>query len=136
MIDYTLTFDGGCKNNGDPNAQAYGSYQLKTRTGQEVVERLEFSTGTTNNQAEYHALIGGLVDLLERIQKHDRFAADFTLEVIGDSALVLNQVQGMWKCKKEHLRPLRDHAQQLAGCFKEVKFTWVNSEHNVTVLGH
>jgi ribonuclease HI len=102
------------------------SYQLKTRTGQQVIERLKFSAGTTKNQAEYHALIGGLVDLLERIQARGRSASDLTLQVIGDSQLVLNQVQGAWGCKKEHLRPLRDYAQQLAGCFKEVKFTWVN----------
>jgi ribonuclease HI len=76
------------------------------------------------------------VDLLERIQARGRSASEFTLEVIGDSALMLNQVQGTWKCKKEHLRPLRDYAQQLAGCFKEVKWTWVNRECNVEVLGH
>ena len=66
-MDYTITFDGGSKNNGTPDAQGYGSYQINTRTGQSVIERLEFGPGVTNSEAEYHALIGGLVDLVERI---------------------------------------------------------------------
>ncbi len=135
-MDYTITFDGGSKNNGAPDAHGYGSYQIKTRTGQSVIERLEFEPGTTNNEAEYHALIGGLVDLSERIHKHGHSAAGYTLEVIGDSQLVLYQVQGTWKCKKEHLRPLRDYAQQLAGCFKAVKWTWKERSNSVEVLGH
>jgi len=135
-MDYTITFDGGAKNNGTSDAQGYGSYQIKTRTGREVVERLELGPGVTSSEAEYHALIGGLVDLLERIQAHNRSAADFTLAVTGDSQLVLNQVQGAWQCKAENLRPLRDHAQQLATCFKEVEWTWKGRDHNVEVLGH
>ena len=59
-----------------------------------------------------------------------------TLEMRGDSALVLNQVQGTWKTKKEHLRPLRDQAQAIIALFKEVKFVWQPREESVQILGH
>jgi ribonuclease HI len=61
---------------------------------------------------------------------------EFTLEIRGDSALVLNQVQGTWKTKKGHLRPLRDRAQAIIALFKEVEFVWQPREESVEVLGH
>ena len=61
---------------------------------------------------------------------------EFSLEIRGDSALVLNQVQGTWKTKKEHLRPLRDRAQAIIALFNEVESVWQPREDSVEVLGH
>ena len=109
-MDYLIIFDGGSKNNGSPNSQAYGSYQLSV-AGKQDTKRLQFPTGTTNNEAEYKSLIAALEDLIGRIQRANRPVGEYTLEIRGDSALVINQVQGTWQTKKEHLRPLRDRAQ-------------------------
>jgi ribonuclease HI len=51
-----------------------------------------------NNEAEYEAVIAGLLicsmaDLLDPI-------------IYTDSALVANQINGKWKCKKDNLIPL------------------------------
>ena len=134
-MDYTIIFDGGSRNNGSPNSEGYGSYQLSV-TGKQETKRLQFPTGTTNNEAEYRSLIAALEDLIGRIQHANRPVAEFTLEIRGDSALVINQVQGTWQTKKEHLRPLRDRAQAIIALFKEVEFVWQPREESVEVLGH
>ena len=134
-MDYTITFDGGSRNNGSVNSEAYGSYRICTASRNEII-RLTFPAGTTNNEAEYKSLIAALEDLIGRIQRANRPVGDFTLEIRGDSALVVNQVQGTWKTKKEHLRPLRDTAQAIIALFKEVEFVWQPREETVEVLGH
>jgi ribonuclease HI len=135
-VDYTITFDGGSRNNGSPDAEGYGSYEISTATGRTEIIRLTFPAGTTNNEAEYKSLIASLEDLVGRIQRANRAVGGFTLELRGDSALVLNQVQGTWKTKKEHLRPLRDRAQALIALFKSLEFVWQPREESVQVLGH
>ena len=134
-MDYLIIFDGASKNNGSPNSEAYGSYQLSV-TGKQEIRRLQFPTGTTSNEAEYKSLIAALEDLLGRIQRANRAVGDFTLEIRGDSALVINQVQGTWQTKKEHLRPLRDRAQAIIALFKDIEFVWQPREESVQVLGH
>jgi ribonuclease HI len=134
-VDYRIIFDGGSKNNGSHDAEGYGSYQLSV-AGKREIKRLQFPAGTTNNEAEYQSLIAALEDLLGRIQHANRAAGDFTLEIRGDSALVINQVQGTWKTRQKHLRPLRDRAQAIIALFKEVEFVWQPREETVEVLGH
>jgi ribonuclease HI len=50
---------------------------------------------STNNRAEYQALIKGL-ELLKEVR------AD-TVEVFGDSMLVINQLAGIYECRSEVL---------------------------------
>jgi ribonuclease HI len=133
-MDYLIIFDGGSKRNGAPDAEAYGSYQLSV-AGKQEIKRLQFPSGT-NNEAEYKALIGALEDLITGIHKANRFAGEFTLEIWGDSVLVINQVQGTWRTKQEHLHPLRDRAQAITARFKQVEFVWQPREESVRVLGH
>ena len=59
----------------------------------------------TNNEAEYIALVGGL-----------RKAAQLGIRVLnvkGDSSLVVNQVNGTWKVKTDHLRPMFEEARRI-----------------------
>jgi ribonuclease HI len=134
-MDYQIIFDGGSRNNGSPNSEGYGSYQLSV-TGKQETKRLRFPAGTTSNEAEYKSLIAALEDLIGRIQRANRPVGEYTLEIRGDSALVLNQVQGTWQTKKQHLRPLRDRAQAVVALFKEVEFVWHPREESMKVLGH
>jgi hypothetical protein len=50
--------------------------------------------------------------------------------------LVLNQMQGTWKTRQEHLRSLRDRAQEIIALFKSVEFVWQPREKSIEVLGH
>ena len=140
MSDYTLTFDGGASNNGRA-CRSYGSYQLKTAGGKSQLVRLEFEDGTTNNEAEYKSLVAGLLDLVGRISESPYQPSQFTLKVIGDSQLVLYQVntqndQPQWRCNEEHLRVHRDKARELLANFNRWKVEWVPREYIVGVLGH
>lgn len=133
-MDYTLIFDGGSL--GNPG-QGYGSYALTRNTdGKQRLERLEFGDEMTNNVAEYKSLIAGLADILDTIEGAGRDPSEFSIEVRGDSRLVLNQTAGEWKVKKRHLRPLCDRARELLEHFGQFELTWQEREASVDVLGH
>ena len=75
----------------------------------------------TNNVAEYHAVINGL-----------RAARAFTggrLEVRSDSELVVRQLTGRYRIRKEHLADLAAEVQQQVRTFAEVRFESVPREH-------
>jgi ribonuclease HI len=134
-VHYEIVFDGGSRNNGSLGAEAYGSYRLSAGPRSEI-KRLQFSPGTTNNGAEYQALIAALEDLRSRILRAGKKPEDFTVLIRGDSKIVINQVSGSWKCKHAGLKPLCDQAQLLVSKFKEVQLIWHRREQSVAILGH
>jgi len=77
---------------------------------------------TTNNEAEYHALIEGLKAVAE--WKPDR------LELYLDSKLVVEQVSGRYKIKKPELQVLCRKATELMRSFGEVDVKHVEREKN------
>ena len=77
---------------------------------------------TTNNVAEYRALIAGL-EAAHAISAH-------AVRVRGDSKLVIEQVEGRWKVKQPHLRPLCDQARSLLDGFERVDLAHVRREFN------
>ncbi|MDH7473848.1 MAG: ribonuclease HI family protein [Anaerolineae bacterium] len=132
--DYILVFDGGAQGNPGPG---YGSYALLRRQdgGQEIV-RLEFGGEMTNNEAEYESLIAGLKDLLARIQQAGQDPAGFTVEVRGDSALVINQVAGAWKAKDARMKALRGQVRALLSRFAGYNLRLQPRKESVRALGH
>ncbi|HID86432.1 MAG TPA: ribonuclease HI family protein [Anaerolineae bacterium] len=134
QADYTLIFDGGSLGNPGPG---YGSYVLiRHRDGRQRIRRLNFKEEMTSNEAEYRALIAGLEDLLETIRSAGRRPSDFSLEVRGDSRLILNQVAGTWKTRQPHLMPLCDRARELLNRFGAFTLTWQGRERSEEALGH
>jgi ribonuclease HI len=95
-----VNVDGGARGNPGPAAIAAVA---STAEGAVVAERGEAIGETTNNVAEYRALLLG-IELARALDATE-------LELVGDSQLVVRQVQGAYKVKQEHLRPL--HAQVL-----------------------
>jgi ribonuclease HI len=67
--------------------------------------------------AEYRALIRGLEAARSRGIGH--------LRVCLDSALLVNQLNGRWKVKAAHLKPLHEQAVSLKQRFADIKITWV-----------
>jgi ribonuclease HI len=132
--DYVLTFDGGSR--GNPG-WGYGSYVItRVQDGAQRLERLNLGEPYTNNEAEYDTLIAALRDLLHRIEVVGRRPGEFALEVRGDSALVLNQVQGRWKAKERRMRERRNRCVALLQRFESVRFKALPREQIVRVLGH
>lgn len=77
---------------------------------------------TTNNEAEYRALIEGLKAVAD--WKPDR------LEVYLDSKLVVEQISGRWKIKAAELMPLHLRAMELLRQFPDVEIAHVERNKN------
>jgi ribonuclease HI len=132
--DYILVFDGGSK--GNPG-WGYGSYAItRVQDGAQRLERLDFGKGYTNNEAEYDSLLAALQDLCQRIEEGGRQPEEFVLEVRGDSALVIKQIQGNWKARDPRMKERRDHCRELLQRFAKVELKAQPREERVRVLGH
>ncbi len=97
--------DGGARGNPGPAAVAAVA---STVDGDVVGERNEYIGEATNNVAEYQALLLGL--------ELARSLGATEVEVINDSELVANQVNGRYKVKHPDMKPLHAAAMEaLAG---------------------
>jgi probable phosphoglycerate mutase len=114
----------------------YGSYELRTATGRRRIERLEYGDAVTNNEAEYRTLVGALDDLLRTIQKAGKDPRAYRVLVVGDSQLVINQMNGLWKLKHPDLRQWHVQAKTLIASFGQVRLVWHPRARSVATLGH
>jgi ribonuclease HI len=105
MSKVTVNVDGGAR--GNPGPAAIGV--VVRGPGDELLEELGEAIGrATNNVAEYRALLRGI----ELAAAH---GAD-ELELVGDSELVVRQVEGRYKVKDATLRELHaETKRELAG---------------------
>lgn len=100
-----LFFDGASK--GNPGRSSWG-WVLVDQNNNKIKSQGGVIPGiTTNNVAEYKGLINALIFL----ENHGEAYPNVTLK--GDSKLVVNQVNGDWRCKKDHLLPLHKLAVSL-----------------------
>jgi ribonuclease HI len=97
-VKLVVHVDGGARGNPGPAAAAA---VVSTPEGEVLDEAHELLGVTTNNVAEYRALLLGL-------QRARALGAD-EVEVVNDSELVAKQVNGVYKVKHPDMRPL--HAQ-------------------------
>ena len=115
----TLHTDGGARGNPGPA----GIGVLLTDSNGEVLGEIAQALGqTTNNVAEYSAVIAGLELALEK--------GVTDLRICVDSKLVVNQIQGNWKIKNDRLRVLAVKARGLMGKFPSVSIEYVPREKN------
>ena len=98
--------DGSSRGNPGPAGCAFVVY----RDGIKVHEFSRNLGRETNNYAEYHALLDAL-EYINSICVNTGVDDDVTIH--SDSQLVIKQVKGEWKCKKEKLKPLCKRAQEL-----------------------
>ena len=97
MSRLTVNFDGGSRGNPGPA----GIGVVVRDDGGEVLAEVGETIGVaTNNVAEYRALLRGI----ELAAEHG--AAE--LELIGDSLVVVRQVDGGYKVKNAGLKPLHE----------------------------
>jgi ribonuclease HI len=76
----------------------------------------------TNNQAEYEALLRGLQYLKE--------ARAVSVEVYGDSELVIKQLNGQYECKSDALRNYYEECREILKSFWLVILQHIPREHN------
>jgi ribonuclease HI len=116
IISYS---DGGAR--GNPGPAGIGAI-LCTCEGELLAEISEYLGVSTNNQAEYRALIAALEKAIaigaKRIDCH------------LDSELVVKQLNGDYKVKNLELKPLFLRIQELRCCFESICFIHVRREYN------
>jgi len=134
LPDYVVVFDGGSQ--GNPG-RGYGSYAVtRTKDGKRFLKRIELGTHCTNNEAEYDTLIAALQDLIGRIELANRDPSEFSLEVRGDSLLVIRQLEGKWKAKEPRMQERVARCLPLLHRFRRARLVQHPREETVRVLGH
>ncbi len=114
----TLYVDGAAK--GNPGPAGIG---VRVEAGGElVVEFCDYIGQTTNNAAEYRALIQGLQMVRE--------VGATGVQVISDSELMVRQLNGDYRVKSPSLLPLYQEAQQLAQTFNSFQIRHVPRSEN------
>jgi ribonuclease HI len=124
MLDALLVFfDGGSR--GNPGPAAIGALVLDpaSEPPTPLVTISERIGETTNNVAEYRALIAAL----EAARAYPARA----MRVRGDSLLVIEQLNGTWKVRQPHLQTLHAQALALLEGYEEVDLAHVPREQNV-----
>ena len=118
MARLTVNVDGGAR--GNPGPAAIG---VVVRDGGEVVAEVGETIGrATNNVAEYRALLRGI----ELAAEH---GAD-EVELVGDSELVVRQVEGRYKVKDAGLRELHAEVKRALAGFDDWSIRHVKRAQN------
>ncbi|MEE9574117.1 MAG: ribonuclease HI family protein [Candidatus Neomarinimicrobiota bacterium] len=117
---FSLYFDGASRSN--PGPASYGGVIYEDN-----VERYTYKKyigSTTNNVAEYQALLNGLLCAQEK--------GITNVNVYGDSKLVIEQVTGNWKVNSPLLKPIhREICALLAtNTFDTITFQHVYRKNN------
>ncbi|HLG19430.1 MAG TPA: ribonuclease HI family protein [Bdellovibrionota bacterium] len=114
-----LYVDGASR--GNPGPAAIGA-SLQNAEGEEIDSVSEFIGETTNNQAEYCALIEGL-----KLAKKRGFD---DIEVRADSELIVRQVKGEYRVKDQRLKLRHSEVTELLQSFRSFKIRHVPREEN------
>ncbi|RLF15841.1 MAG: ribonuclease H [Thermoprotei archaeon] len=125
----TVFFDGLCEPVNPGGVACYGFVIYvdgeKVAEGSGTIGAGYLGMYTSNNVAEYYALIYALRSLLELSYE------GCSLVVKGDSQLVIRQLRGEYRVKAKHLKPLYEEVKGLLARFSEVHLEWVRREGNV-----
>lgn len=118
MATLTIHIDGAAR--GNPGPAAFGV--VFSRDGQLIAEEKQFIGKTTNNVAEYVALIYALQRALQLGARQ--------VHILSDSELLVRQMTGVYQVRDAKLRQLYEQAQQLLGQFDQVQLTHIPRKHN------
>ena len=120
---YKLYADGACTNNGSNNAKAGCGFVIMDNNDKVLYEgRKKLQGKVTNNISEYNSLILGLQKCIQFNYKH--------IHVYMDSKLVVEQVNGNWKVKKQHLQKYYDKCIKLIAELDKFQLSHVRREYN------
>jgi ribonuclease HI len=119
MAQLTVNVDGGAR--GNPGPAAIGAI-ARDGDGEVLAERGERIGRATNNVAEYRALLLGI-----------QLAAELgagELELVGDSELIVRQVEGRYKVKDATMKELHGQVKAALAPFDGWSIRHVRREQN------
>ena len=115
----TIYTDGASR--GNPGPSAIGVI-IKDETGKTIATISKRLGSTTNNQAEYRAIVAGLEKAISL------GARQVTLK--SDSELVVKQLNGLYKIKNAALRPLYQEVVRLTGSLESFSISYIPRSQN------
>ena len=125
MGRYVMRTDGGAR--GNPGPAAVGVV-LENEHGKVLKEISEYIGETTNNEAEYRAVIAGFKKLKALLGKAE--AKKSSVNVLADSELLVRQMNGEYKIENANMQKFFLELWNLKIDFREVAFQAVPREQN------
>ena len=114
----TMYIDGAA----DLNSKTAGIGGIIYKDNEELFTFSEYLDDSTNNEAEYIALIRGLESLIE--------LKLLNVDIYSDSELVVKQISGEYKVKNPRMQVLHQEATSLFSKFDKWSFTHVLRDKN------
>jgi ribonuclease HI len=115
----TIYVDGASR--GNPGPSGIGIV-IEDGDGATRVKISSYIGRTTNNQAEYRALIVGLREAARLKAEH--------VDIKSDSELLVEQVCGRYKVRSPKLRPLFEEVKELLAGFRSSAISYIPREQN------
>jgi ribonuclease HI len=115
--------DGGSRGNPGPSASGAVIFDLeKGEEGDVLAEVTKFLGNTTNNQAEYMAIVIGLRAALK--------LGIEGIEVRLDSELAVKQLNGIYRVRNKEIAKRFAEVDELRQQFREIRFLHIRREFN------
>ena len=96
---------------------------LQSPEGDKLMYKVSLQYQATNNEVEYKAFLKGL-ELAKSIEAE-------SILILGDSQLVMGQVNGTCEAKEERMKKYLEKVLQLVKKFKEANFVQIPREENM-----
>ena len=96
---------------------------LQSPEGDQLTYKVRLQYQATNNEVEYEALLKGL-ELAKSIEAE-------SILILGDSQLVMGQINGTCEAKEERMKKHLEKVLQLVKKFKEANFVQIPREENI-----
>ena len=119
-FDLKIFTDGGARGNPGPAACAF----VVEKKGKTFFKKSKYLGVTTNNVAEYSAVI----EAFEWMTANKLFFEKVAFFL--DSQLVVRQLKGIYKIKKEHLKDCYFKIKKLEEKFSSIEYFFVPREEN------
>ncbi len=118
-MNHVVTFTDGAAR-GNPGPAGIGVLIFDEK-GEKILQDYSYLGETTNNEAEYRALLLALDHAYEIT--HEK------VECFADSELMVRQLNGQYAVKSEKLAAFHAEVKLRAGRFESITFTHVPREH-------
>ncbi len=119
-MNIRIRTDGGSR--GNPGPSGIGVVIESRDSGEVLEEHYAYLGTTTNNQAEYRAVLLGL--------ERARALNAKTVEVVADSELLIKQATGIYRVKNTEIRLRFEEMKRLERGFERVIYRHVRREEN------